>query len=210
MDPEPAQTATTPRAPDPLAPLLARAIARDPAALRRLLDGVAPDVVRVVRTIVGADASDVDDLVQEALLGLVRALPDFRGETTLRRFARRIAARSAIATRRSASRKAAHHDGWLRGELHIGDTGHAFDGDDALDARRREALRALLAQLPEAQSRVLVLRIVAGCSLDEIAEATDAPLNTVRSRLRLAKEALRARIAADERLSARLGPSERR
>jgi len=209
MEPEPTASTIT-RAHDPLAPLLARAIAREPAALRGLLDGVAPEVVRVIRTLVGAGAADFDDLVQEALLGFVRALADFRGESTLRRFARRIAARSALATRRAVQRKAAHHEGWLRGEVLGGALHHEAPDEEALDEWRREALRGLLAELPEAQSRVLVLRIVAGFSLEEIAELTDAPLNTVRSRLRLAKEALRARIAADARLTAQLTLQEGR
>ena len=43
-----------------------------------------------------------------------------------------------------------------------------------------------------------------GWSLKEIAAATDTPLNTVRSRMRLAKEALRKRVATDPALAAAL------
>jgi RNA polymerase sigma-70 factor (ECF subfamily) len=38
-----------------------------------------------------------------------------------------------------------------------------------------------------------------GHSIEEIAVITNAPVNTVRSRLRLAKEALRSRVEADPR-----------
>ena len=41
---------------------------------------------------------------------------------------------------------------------------------------------------------------VLGWSLGEVAEATSAPLNTVRSRLRLAKETLRAKLEANSDL----------
>jgi RNA polymerase sigma-70 factor (ECF subfamily) len=66
--------------------------------------------------------------------------------------------------------------------------------------RRRRHLRDLLAELPEAQSETLAMRAVLGHSIDEIAEALDVPINTVRSRLRLAKAALRERIETDPSL----------
>jgi len=50
----------------------------------------------------------------------------------------------------------------------------------------------------------LALRVMLGWSLEDVAQATGAPLNTVRSRVRLAKEALRRRIEADPSLADRL------
>jgi RNA polymerase sigma-70 factor (ECF subfamily) len=49
------------------------------------------------------------------------------------------------------------------------------------------------------------LRLVSGFSIEQIAEALHCPANTVRSRLRLGKEALRQRIDADPRLRGYLG-----
>ena len=71
--------------------------------------------------------------------------------------------------------------------------------------RRRELLRELLARLPEEQAETLALRVVLGWSLDEIASATGAPTNTVRSRMRLAKDALRKSIEKSPGLSEELG-----
>jgi RNA polymerase sigma-70 factor (ECF subfamily) len=59
----------------------------------------------------------------------------------------------------------------------------------------------LLEDLPEEQADVLALRVVLGLSLEEVAQATGAPLNTVRSRVRLAKEALRRRIESTPELA---------
>ncbi len=42
-----------------------------------------------------------------------------------------------------------------------------------------------------------MLRVVYGHSIEEISTLTRTPFNTVRSRLRLAKEALRQRIEAE-------------
>ena len=66
-------------------------------------------------------------------------------------------------------------------------------------------VRALLDDLPEEQSEALALRFMLGWSLLEIAEASGAPVNTVRSRLRLAKEALRRRVEADPALAEDFG-----
>ena len=55
-------------------------------------------------------------------------------------------------------------------------------------------------QLPEEQAETLALRVVLGFSLEEVAQATGVPLNTVRSRVRLAKTSLKKRIESDPRL----------
>ena len=66
--------------------------------------------------------------------------------------------------------------------------------------RRRVVVRDLISQLPPEQAQTLAMRIALGFSLSEVAEATGVPLNTVRSRIRLAKEALRKRVDADPQL----------
>jgi RNA polymerase sigma-70 factor (ECF subfamily) len=56
------------------------------------------------------------------------------------------------------------------------------------------SLQKALAELPEDQRETVFLKIWSGMTLDEIAEATDTPLNTVASRYRYALEKLRARL----------------
>jgi RNA polymerase sigma factor (sigma-70 family) len=184
---------------DPLASLVEGARDGEPRSVRALLDAVAPDVARVVRLIAGAHAPDVDDLVQEALLALLRAVAEFRGECSVRRFARRVAARSAMTARRRAARKAMHHERWAQGTM------HEREDVPSHDARMQAIVRELLVELPVVQAEALVHRVVLGATLEEIASATGVPLNTVRSRLRLAKEALRKRIEADPKLREALG-----
>jgi RNA polymerase sigma-70 factor (ECF subfamily) len=79
----------------------------------------------------------------------------------------------------------------------------SLEGDriDMAAARRRVAVRALLDELPDEQSEALALRFMLGWSLADIAEVSAAPLNTVRSRIRLAKEALRRHIKGDPGLT---------
>jgi RNA polymerase sigma-70 factor (ECF subfamily) len=59
------------------------------------------------------------------------------------------------------------------------------------------AVHAALAELPEEQREVLVLRFIEDLSYDEIAAITAAPLGTVRSRLFYGKESLRQLLAKD-------------
>jgi RNA polymerase sigma-70 factor (ECF subfamily) len=68
--------------------------------------------------------------------------------------------------------------------------------EELAGAARREAVRQLFATLPTAQAEVFVMHIVLGFSVEETADACGVPANTVRSRLRLAKQAMRMRAAA--------------
>jgi len=192
----------TVREPEPLLGLLPRAIEGDPAALRALLGALAPEVARVARAVVGGGAADLDDVVQESLLGLVHALPSFRGECSLRRFANRIAVRSALLARRRMlarwQRQHAFHEQHRDRLLHHAPA--AAPDEQCMATRRHGLLGRLLDELPEAQAETLALRVILGLSLEETAEATAVPVNTVRSRIRLAREALRARIEAEPAL----------
>jgi RNA polymerase sigma-70 factor (ECF subfamily) len=57
-----------------------------------------------------------------------------------------------------------------------------------------------LDELPEPQAEAFALNVILGYTIAEIAELSSAPVETVRSRLRLAKQALRARALAHPRL----------
>jgi RNA polymerase sigma-70 factor, ECF subfamily len=57
------------------------------------------------------------------------------------------------------------------------------------------ALQSAIKKLPEEQMEVLFFRIWSGMTLQEIAEATGTPINTVASRYRYALEKLRERLA---------------
>jgi RNA polymerase sigma-70 factor (ECF subfamily) len=182
---------------------LARAAAAgDVRATRRLLEVVAPRVARTVRAVMGSRHPEVEDAAQLALIGFIQALPSFRGECDPAQFAARIAVRTAGAVRR-------------RARARLGTVDYAMDVDaieappeETEAARRKAFIRGLLDGLPEEQAEVLVLRIMLGWALKDIATTSGAPLNTVRSRLRLAKEALRRRIADDPVLTEALDLSE--
>ncbi|HJL18439.1 MAG TPA: RNA polymerase sigma factor [Sandaracinaceae bacterium LLY-WYZ-13_1] len=178
---------------DPLAPLCEAAANGDRAALGRLLRALGPQVLRVARGVLGSNHPDVEDAAQESMVAIASALSSFRGESSVTHFACRIAARRCVTVRRRAKTRRERREALA--------TEPPPPPVQAPRVLRREALRELLETLPEEQAESLVLRVVMGFSLGEVAEATGAPINTVRSRLRLSKEALRRRIEADPMLA---------
>jgi RNA polymerase sigma-70 factor (ECF subfamily) len=152
-------------------------------------------MLAVIRMSLGPHHPDVEDLLQDSLAAFLVALHSFRWECTVLHYACRIALQRTLDARkrfRTADRALVQ----LR-ESAPGTSSH-FDQVRAL--RRRALLRQVLAELPREQAEALLLRHALGYTVDEIAGATHAPKNTVRSRLRLAKTALRRRILNDEEL----------
>jgi RNA polymerase sigma-70 factor (ECF subfamily) len=178
---------------------LARAAAQgDGIATGQLLRALAPRLGRIVRAVLGGNHPDLDDAVQQSLIGLVQALPAFRGDCEPLGYATIIAVRTAVATR-----KRSRTDQSRRGEpieADLTEDSSPSPGEEAVSNRRRELLRGLLDDLPTEQAEALAMRVVLGWSIKEIAIHSGAPQNTVRSRLRLAKEALKSRIEQDSEL----------
>lgn len=78
--------------------------------------------------------------------------------------------------------------------------GTATPDEDIIRSRRTSVLRKLLGALPAAQREVLELRALLDCSSAEIASATGVSVNTVRTRLRLARMTLSRHIEGDPQL----------
>lgn len=147
------------------------------------------------------DRARAEDLLQETFLRVVKGAAGWEPRASVRTWlftiARNLAADEA---RRRVHRDADPLDAARDGERSRGDRladgGRAPD-DAAGDALVRPRLEAALAALPDEQREVFLLREHAGLSFPEIAEATGANENTVKSRLRYALLALRDRLAAE-------------
>jgi RNA polymerase sigma-70 factor (ECF subfamily) len=187
-----------PQVESPMVRLARSAGAGDAQAMRALLREIGPRIERVVRAVLGRANEDADDIVQQAMMGFVQALPSFRGECEPAHFASRVAARTAIACARRRRTLHARHEDGVELDAIPRDAGTVPEPLATTErTRRMELLRDVLAQIPAEQAETLSLRVVLGWSLAEIAETMGVPLNTVRSRLRLAKTAMRAVIQAD-------------
>lgn len=137
---------------------------------------------RVAWGYVGSVA-DHDDLMQDILVAIWRALPRFRGESSERTFVFRIAHNraSTFVTRR-------------REHEPLADAASFPDPrpgpDELLDrAQRRARLVAAVRTLPEAQRQVVLLRLE-GFSVGEIAALQGASENNVSVRLTRARDRL--------------------
>ncbi|MBL8608164.1 MAG: RNA polymerase sigma factor [Myxococcales bacterium] len=187
----------------PTHPLARAASAGDVAAVQGALKSVAPRVRRAVAGVLGRSHPELEDVIQHALLAFIQALPSFRGECEPDGFAARIAARVAIdAAKRARAARARRDDAALPDALPASEG--APEGEAAA-ARRTAIVRDLLTRIPVEQAEAMALRFMLGWSLEEIAAAMQVPRNTVRSRLGLAKKALRAAIERDPVLSEELG-----
>jgi RNA polymerase sigma-70 factor (ECF subfamily) len=183
-----------------LTPLVLRAQQGEPDAVNQVVAELSPGVLRALAVLLGRQDPELEDVAQEVLVAVLKALPEFRGESTLLHFAVRIAARKSVSVRRRKRSVLGWLEGFWRGE-HPLRQGPASAHEELRGDRQRALLRSLLSELPDAQAEALLLRVVCGHSIEEISTITQTPFNTVRSRLRLAKEALRQRIEAEPALA---------
>ena len=163
-------------------PRIAAAAAGDREAAQQLCRDLLPRVRNLVRYLLRGD-SRVDDVAQEALIAVLRGLATFRGDGRFESWVDRVVARAAFAAIRR-----------IRAETqpgaHAPVEGGASETAGTSYLQRRE-LVAALDRLPGDQRESLVLHFAIGMTVPEIADAMAAPLETVRSRLRLGKAALR-------------------
>jgi RNA polymerase sigma factor (sigma-70 family) len=178
--------------------LARRAAASDRGAAEALARALGPVLLGVLRALVGRANPEIEDMLQESMLAVTQSIDRFRGECTVRQYASKIAVRVVLASRKRA--RALRRSGEMV-ELSDDLAGGSLPTVELAAKRRRVAFRSLLDDLPDAQAEALVLRNVLGYSIEEIAGAAQVPVNTVRSRLRLAKEAVRARVAGDPALA---------
>ncbi|HTQ06674.1 MAG TPA: sigma-70 family RNA polymerase sigma factor [Polyangiaceae bacterium] len=183
---------------DALTALARLAAAGDPAATRQFLNAVWPVIGRVVAGVLGARHPEVEDVVQQTLIAVCQALPAFRGECHPAGYASRIALHVALRARRNAAVRRNRSEALAQYSL---SEPEGALSDDLGAERRKRALRDLLTALPEEQAEALGLRVLLGWSLEEVARAGGVPINTVRSRVRLAKEALRRKLDRDPSLA---------
>ncbi len=197
----------TPARPDALAGVARAAAAGDSAAVRTLFLTIGPHLLHVVRRVLGPGHPEIDDVTQECSVAVMDALERYRGEATVLYLVCRVAALTAMKVRRreAARKRRSVRDEALHVEQLPGD-GVAPDQEFSWQVSA-DAVRALLDRLPIDQAEALALHCVLGYTVQEIAETCLVPRETVRSRLRLAKRALRIHLLGDPRLTGLLEES---
>lgn len=157
------------------------------AVVVRLLQRVRNLVAHLVRNRV-----EIDDLSQIALVEVLNSLKAYRGDSPLANWADRIVARVVWAHFRKRGRE---EEVVLTHAAQTSDrqTTHLVDSDLML----REQLSKHLHRLSDERRVVVTMRLIAGCSLTEISEMTQASVNTVKDRLRVGRLELRQSILSD-------------
>ncbi|MGC9983408.1 MAG: sigma-70 family RNA polymerase sigma factor [Polyangia bacterium] len=157
--------------------------------MRRFLEAIAPTVRRTCRGVMGYAHPDLEDAIQESLMDVIRALPQYRFEADVSRYAAKIALRVAIAERKRDRARVES----LR-LLHQSQASRPASLDPAgvvADVECSWLGGFIVRKLRRSQAEVVLLRIFMGCSVEEIACITGVPLNTAKTRLRTGKDKLR-------------------
>ena len=140
------------------------------------------------------DQHEVQDLAQEAFIKAYRALPNFRGDSAFYTWLYRIAINTAKNHLVAQGRRPPSED------IDASDA-EQYDGESALkeyasperelltDEIQRVVAKAI-EELPDDLKTAITLRELEGMSYEEIAEAMDCPIGTVRSRIFRAREAI--------------------
>src|SRR5215510_7761516 len=146
-------------------------------------------IMRYVR-----DPVEAEDVAQEAFLKAYRALPSFRGDSAFYTWLYRIAINTAKNALVSSRRRPVDYDLDLQDPEQYDMQARLKDAETPegvlLTEEIREVVEKAMEQLPEDLRTAIVLRELEGLSYEEIAEAMDCPVGTVRSRIFRAREAI--------------------
>ena len=145
--------------------VLAQARTNEPDAWNRLYRWLAPGVAGYLRML---GAHEVDDLTSEVLLAVFRRVESFEGsETNFRSWVFTVAHSRLIDERRRRNRRPDLAP--IDDAADPSDSGPSTE-DTALRALDVARIEAICAQLPEEQRAVVLLRVIAELSIDQVAE----------------------------------------
>jgi RNA polymerase sigma factor (sigma-70 family) len=160
------------------------------AAIDRVVREHGDVLERVVRGYVD-NTPDRDDLMQEILMALWRALPRFRGESSERTFVLRVAHNRGITfSIRRRRFEGLPEDGQLPDPAPLAE-------ESLIEEQRRDRLFQGIRRLPKAQRQAVMLRLE-GLSQREIAELQDTSETNVGVRLTRARKALRTLLGEED------------
>jgi len=140
------------------------------------------------------DPTEAEDVAQDAFVKAYRALGSFRGDSAFYTWLYRIAVNTARNVMASRQRRPLDYEADLNeseqsavdSRMRHTDTPEAA----ALSEEIHQTVNHAVEQLPEDLRTAIILREVEGLSYEEIAEAMDCPVGTVRSRIFRAREAI--------------------
>ena len=176
--------------------LVERARQGDHDAFARLAAELTARLCAIATLILG-DSDDAQDAVQETLVRAWREMPRLRDSDRFDAWVRRMLVNSCHDVGRQRRRHPMVR--WIEPDVERPEPDRWGMVDE------RERLGRAFERLPMDQRVVLVLQHYVGMTEQEIAEAADIPLGTVKSRTRYAIRGMRAALEADDRLPVMAG-----
>jgi RNA polymerase sigma-70 factor (ECF subfamily) len=174
---------------------------REPAAAERLVARYGGRAYRLAVRITG-NAEDAEEVVQDAMLSVVRKIDTFRGESAFGSWFYRIVSNAAYGRRRPPAASEIPLEEVLpafdehgRHASLFGDWSGSVD-DPAVQHQLRDMLTSAIDELPPHYRAAVVLRDVEGLSMAEVAESLGITVPTAKSRAHRARLQLRKRLAA--------------
>lgn len=152
-----------------------------------------------------SNQDEASDIVADAFVRVYSALKNFRGQSSFGTWLYRILTNCYLDLRKK-ERTRRHESLEATMNLEGGEVQRQFedesDGPDLILERtaREEAVQSALGKMPEYQQAMLVMYHVEMLSYEEISDALDLPIGTVKSRLNRARLALRDLLARDSEL----------
>jgi len=183
------------------AALVERANAGDQRAYELLVIKYQRRIERLIGRMV-RDTDLIQDIAQETFLRAWRALHQFRGEAQFYTWLYRIAVNTAKKALMEKKRDPLVTEAALLGrddddETSRPETELTTEATPESELAAREiaaAVHAAMEALPDDLREAVTLREIEGMSYEEIAEAMDCPIGTVRSRIFRAREAISAKV----------------
>jgi RNA polymerase sigma-70 factor (ECF subfamily) len=177
--------------------LVRRCQAGDEQAFERLFSRHRSSVTRLVYRMLGP-TPELEDLVQEVFLQVLRSLHGFREQARFSTWLYRVGLNVVLMHRRATARRPRLVDE-AKGEPAVD---LAPSAHEVLETRRRlDAFHALLGRLSEKKRAVFVLHELEGLTPARIGEIVGAPVLTVRTRLFYARRELERSIAEEPALA---------
>ena len=140
------------------------------------------------------DATEAEDIAQEAFVKAFRALHSFRGDSAFYTWLYRIAINTAKNALVATKRRPMDYDLDLQDpeqyDLHARLAESETPEGLLLTDEIRETVNRAIENLPEDLRTAIVLRELEGLSYEDIAQTMDCPVGTVRSRIFRAREAI--------------------
>jgi RNA polymerase sigma-70 factor (ECF subfamily) len=197
----PARQATTNAANDSDLMLVERTVAGDQKAFELLVVKYQRRIQRLIGRMV-RDVDLVEDIAQETFIRAYRALPKFRGDAQFYTWLYRIAVNTAKKSLLELKRDPTISEAALRSSDEDDET--SFRDNEPISDETPDTILAAqqisnvvntaMDALPEDLRQAVTLREIEGMSYEDIAEAMNCPIGTVRSRIFRAREAISARV----------------